>query len=345
MQKFLNDPLDFVDEALEGILRAHPADLRRVSARGLIRADAPLPRKVGLVTGGGFGHLPLFLGYVGDGLADGVAVGNVFASPGAIDIAAVGRAVSAGHGVLFLIGNYFGDVANFRKAAELLAAEGIPADVVTVTDDVASAPPDARERRRGIAGAFFVYKIAGAAAAAGLSLEEVGRLARRANAATHTIGVALSPCEIPGTGRPSFTLPAGEMEIGMGIHGEAGIERGPLRPAREVAALLVERLAADGALDAPEVAVLLNSLGATSPEELYVLYGAVHEALASHGTRVAYALVGRYATSMEMAGCSLSVLRLEEAFRPLLERPAYSPLLQAIRLRPLPAAGSGGGGA
>src|SRR5215470_4379459 len=219
MQKILNDPLAFVDEMLEGIILAHPDQLRLIGSdhRGVVRAAAPVADKVGIATGGGSGHLPVFMGYVGEGLADGAAIGNVFASPSAEQMLEVTRAVSSGAGVLYVYGNYGGDVMNFDLAAELAEAEGIHVATVLGADDVASAPKGEEQRRRGIAGIFFLYKVAGAAAAEGADLAAVTLVTERAGSALRSMGVALSPCTVPAAGRPTFTLPEGEMEIGMGI--------------------------------------------------------------------------------------------------------------------------------
>ena len=231
MQKIINDPRAFVDEMLEGVLLAHPGSLRAVARRVLVRTDSPRPGKVAVVTGGGSGHLPLFMGYVGTGLADGVAVGDVFASPSSEQILEATRAVHGGAGVLYLFGNYSGDVMNFDMAAELALGEEIETATVLATDDVASAPPGSQARRRGIAGIAFLYKVAGALAEEGASLAQVVALVERAAAGLRSMGVALSPCTVPAAGEPTFTLPAGEMEIGMGIHGEPGVGRGPLETA------------------------------------------------------------------------------------------------------------------
>jgi dihydroxyacetone kinase len=245
VQKILNEPTRFVDEMLDGILAAHPDRLRRPAPHVVVRADAPVPGKVAIATGGGSGHLPVFMGYVGDGLVDGAAIGNVFASPSSDDMLEATRAIDGGRGVLYLYGNYGGDVLNFDLAAELAGAEGIDVRTVLGADDVASAPPDRADRRRGIAGIFFLYKIAGAAAAAGQSLDEVVAVTERAAAGLRSMGVALSSCTLPAAGVPTFELPAGQMEIGMGIHGEPGVRRGPLETADEIAAELTRAIVGD----------------------------------------------------------------------------------------------------
>lgn len=326
MQKILNDPEPFVDEMLDGILAAHPGQLRRPSARAIVRADAPVAGKVGIATGGGSGHLPVFMGYVGRGLIDGAAIGNVFASPSSDDMLEVTRAISDGAGVLYLYGNYGGDRLNFDLAAELAADEGIEVRTILGADDVASAPPERASTRRGIAGIFFLYKVAGAAAAAGASLAEVVAVTERAAAGTRTMGVALSPCTIPAAGVPTFELPVGQMEIGMGIHGEPGVRRGPLETADEIAQELTAAILADLPYRrGDEVGVLVNGLGATPKEELYILYRSVARILAAEGIRVHRVWVGEYATSLEMAGASLTLIRVDAELKRLLDAPAETP--------------------
>ena len=327
MQKIVNDPLAFPDEVLEGILDAHHDRLRLAGdPRAVVRADAPVAGKVAIATGGGSGHLPVFLGYVGEGLADGVAVGNVFASPSSDQMLAVTHGINAGRGVLYLYGNYGGDVLNFDLAAELAADEGIEVETVLGADDVASASPDRADRRRGIAGIFFLYKVAGAKAAEGAPLAEVAATTRRAAAGLRSMGVALSACTVPAAGRPTFDLPAGEMEIGMGIHGEPGVRRGRLATADEIADELLGSILDDlpyGAGD--EVAVLVNGLGATPKEELYLLYRRAAAILGERAIVVHRTWIGEYATSLEMAGASISLLRLDDELRRLVDAPAESP--------------------
>jgi dihydroxyacetone kinase-like protein len=326
MQKILNDPEPFVDEMLEGILAAHSDQLKRPSARAIVRADAPVRGKVGIATGGGSGHLPVFMGYVGRGLIDGAAIGNVFASPSSDEMLEVTKAVDGGAGVLYLYGNYGGDRLNFDLAAELAADDGIEVRTILGADDVASAPPERAASRRGIAGIFFLYKVAGAAAAAGRSLDEVVAVTERAAAGTRTMGVALSPCTIPAAGVPTFELPVGQMEIGMGIHGEPGVRRGPLETADEIATELTAAILRDLPYErGDEVGVLVNGLGATPKEELYILYRSVARILDAEGIRVHRVWVGEYATSLEMAGASLTLIRLDDEIRTLLDAPAETP--------------------
>jgi phosphoenolpyruvate---glycerone phosphotransferase subunit DhaK len=327
MQKILNDPLAFVDEMLDGVVLAHADQLRILNgSRGIVRVAAPVTDKVGIATGGGSGHLPVFMGYVGDGLADGAAIGNVFASPSAEQMLDVTRAVNGGAGVLYIYGNYGGDVMNFDLAAELAEAEGISVATVLGADDVASAPRGEEARRRGIAGIFFLYKVGGAAAARGASLAEVAAVTARAAANVRSMGVALAPCTLPAAGVPTFDLPAGEMEIGMGIHGEPGVRRGALEPADRIAEQLTTAILEDLPFTSnDEVAVLVNGLGATPREELYILYRGAHRILQERGVAVHRVWVGEYATSLEMAGASLSLLRLDDELKALVDAPAETP--------------------
>jgi phosphoenolpyruvate---glycerone phosphotransferase subunit DhaK len=330
MKKIINDPDAFVDEVLDGILAAYPTMLRATSQdrRAIARADAPLKGQVGIVTGGGSGHLPLFLGYVGQGLCTAVAVGNVFSSPSPEQIVAATRAAHGDEGVLYLYGNYGGDVMNFDLAGELVADE-IRTETVVGTDDVASAPSERSSDRRGVAGLFFAYKCAGAAAELGLPLGEVAAVARSAVANTRSMGVGLSPTILPAAGKATFEIGPDEMEIGIGIHGERGVRRGRLERADRIAGDLLEKIAADLKLArGDQVAVLVNGLGATPLEELYVLYRHVWQTLDGMGVVVRRTYVGEYATSLEMAGASLSIMRLDEKLMQLLEAPARSPFFR-----------------
>jgi dihydroxyacetone kinase len=328
MRKLINSPEAFVDEMLEGLLAAHSDQLRRVPGhdRALVRADAPLAGRVGIVTGGGSGHLPVFLGYLGPGLATGVAVGNVFSSPSADAMLAATRAADGGAGVLYLYGNYTGDRLNFELAGDLAEADGIATASVLVTDDVASAPRDRMDERRGVAGLVFAYKCAGAAAERGDDLAAVAEVARRTVAMTRTMGVALAPSVVPTVGRPTFTLGEDEMEVGIGIHGEPGVRRGPLESADAVADQLLDAVGAELELGAgSRVAVLVNGLGATPLEELYILFRRVIRQLEASRVVMHRAFVGEYATSLEMAGASLTLLRLDDELVRLVDAPARSP--------------------
>ena len=329
MKKLLNDPADYVDESLDGLCAAHPAIYRRVgdSGRVIARARAIRPGKVGIVSGGGFGHLPTFTGFVSEGLLDACSVGNVFAGPSVGDCVEAMRAADGGAGVLRLYGNYGGDRMNFDMAGEMLEMEGLETTTVLGADDIASAGPEERQKRRGVAGLILAYKTAGAKAEqAGSTLAEVTAVARRTVDAVATIGVALTPCTVPEAGKPTFTIAEDEIEMGMGIHGEPGIWRGKLKSADAVAGEMLERLLADSGLARGErVAVLVNSLGATPLEELYILHRHLDRALSGKGIGIGFCRVGRYATSMEMAGTSISLLRLDSELEGLLRAPAACP--------------------
>jgi dihydroxyacetone kinase-like protein len=330
MKKIINDPYQVVEETLSGILKAYPYHLRTTkdSPRALVRADAPVKGKVGICTGGGSGHIPVFIGYVGPGLLDGVSVGNVFSSPGAEDMLAATREVNGGAGVLYIFGNYSGDVMNFEMAADMAEMEDISVQMSIVKDDVVSAPRSEKDSRRGVAGLFFAYKLAGAKADTMASLEEVKATADQVIEETCSIGVALSPCTIPAAGKPTFTIAEDEMEMGMGIHGEPGLERTKLKKADEIADIMAEKVINDLPFKSgEEVAVLINGLGATPPEELFILYNRIHDILGNHGIGVYKTFIGEYATSMEMAGASLTLLRLNKEFKTLLDAPAFSPFL------------------
>ena len=333
MKKIINKPENFVDEMIEGILLAHPDKLKTPGEdrRILVRADAPVAGKVGIVTGGGSGHLPLFKGYVGQGLCSGVAIGNVFSSPSSQQCFEATKAVDGGAGVLYLYGNYGGDVFNFDLAADLAELEDIETRTVLGRDDVASQPRDNKTERRGVAGILFAYKAAGAAAERGNSLDEVAAVTEDIVEHTATMGIGLSPTILPTTGEPSFDLPDGQMEIGLGIHGEPGIHRGPLETADAVTDRIMDALVADLDLAAGDrVAVLINGLGATPLEELYVMYRRAHQTLDDRGISIDKKYVGEYATSLEMAGASISLLKLNEDRLALLNAPAASPFFLEV---------------
>ncbi len=322
MQKLLNTPEAFVDEALEGFVLANSRTVRRLAdePRAIVRAVTPTEPRVAIATGGGFGHLPLFVGYVATGFVDGCAVGNMFASPSTDVMLAVTRAIDAGLGVVYVYGNYGGDRLNFEAAAELAADDDIAVETVRANDDVLSAPPTELARRRGIAGIFFAYAVAARSAQRGDDLETVASLTRRAVERTRSAGVALAAPILPAVGAPNFDLPAGEMEIGTGIHGEPGVRRGPLRPADAVVDELMPLILDELAMPAgAEVAVLVNGLGATPQEELYILYRRAHHWLADANVTPRRVFVGEPAASLEMAGASISVLHLDEELASLLD--------------------------
>jgi dihydroxyacetone kinase-like protein len=331
-KKLINDGARAVDEMLDGVLAAHGRHVFAVdgSPRSIVARNGPRPRKVGLVIGGGSGHEPTFLGFVGKGLADACAVGNVFASPPPDPIVECAKAASGGAGVLFMYGNYAGDVMNFDMAAELLSMEDIEARTVLTTDDVASAPRDQREKRRGVAGNFFVFKAAGAACDRMLSFDECERIARKANDHTYTMGVALAPCSLPQTRRPNFEIGADEMEIGMGIHGEPGVQRGTLRPADEVVDEMLDRIFAEMSPSrGDKVTVLVNSLGSTPLMELYIMNRRVAARLADLGVETHASWVGNYCTSLEMAGASVTLHHLDGELQTMLDHPCDCVMFRA----------------
>ena len=313
MTHLLDAPEAFATQALRGFCAVH-ARLVRAVPGGVLRAMATPAGKVAVVIGGGSGHYPAFAGYVGPGFADGAVAGDVFASPSTRLVHDVAARAHRGGGILLGFGNYAGDVLNFGAAAERLRREGIDVRVLAVTDDVASAAAHEIARRRGVAGDVAVFKIAGAAAEAGLGLDEVERVARRANDRTRSFGVAFGGCTLPGAAGPLFSVPDGQMGIGLGIHGEPGIGESPILPASDLAALLVRRLVAE----APEaadhrVAVILNGLGSTKHEELFVLWCAIAAELRQAGLTAVAPLVGEYVTSLDMEGCSLTLTWLDDA--------------------------------
>ncbi len=327
MTRIYNDPAEFKSDVIKGFAAAYPQYVQRVEgASGFVRAGGPLDGKVSLVIGGGSGHYPSYNGVVGTGFADGAVLGDLFASPSAEQVYRVAKAADGGAGVVLGFGNYAGDRLNFGVAAERLINEGIDTRIMYVTDDVASASLEEQQKRRGIAGTFTVYKMAAAAAENGANLDEVERVMRAANAASYSFGVAFHGCTMPGSDQPLFTVDEGHMDFGLGIHGEPGITSAPWMPARDLAARLVDTVLAER----PEgvsgrAAVLLNGLGATKYEELFVLYGHVNELLEAAGVVQVLPEVGELVTSLDMAGCSLSVTWLDEELEGYWVAPADTP--------------------
>ncbi|MEO1224661.1 MAG: dihydroxyacetone kinase subunit DhaL [Pseudomonadota bacterium] len=330
-RKLINDPDRLIEDLIDGMVSAHP-DLICVegdTGRAIVALNGPREGKVGIVVGGGSGHEPAFAGYVGRGLADAASLGNIFASPSPSQIMDAAFSADGGAGVLFLYGNYTGDVMNFGMAEEALAKQGIMARSFVVTDDIASAPKDRIAERRGIAGDFFVFKVAGAAADLGLPFDAVEVAAARANAATRTMGVALSACILPQTGQANFDLPAGMMEIGMGIHGEPGIERGPAESADAVTERLLSPIIDElGLRPGDRVAVLVNGLGSTALMELYILHRRAAAMLADLEVTIHRSWVGEYCTSLDMEGASITVMRLDDDLQLWLDHPCQTPALQ-----------------
>ncbi|WP_196607008.1 dihydroxyacetone kinase subunit DhaK [Pectinatus frisingensis] len=335
MKKLINNPKDFAKETIEGIIAAHPESLKLVNGSWhcVIRSDAGTkPGKVAIATGGGSGHLPVFLGYVGQGLADGVSVGNVFASPSAEAMHEVDKAINNGAGVLHLYGRYGGDIMNFGMASDLDEIENIKVTEVLVSDDVASAQKGNENKRRGVAGMLFAYKVAGAAAEKMLPLEEVTRIAQKTVDNTRTMGVALTSCTVPEVGTPTFAIADDEMEIGMGIHGEPGITRTKLQPIDKIVEKLTDKILTDLPFASDDtVAVIVNGLGATPKEELYIAYRKLKQILSSKNIKIHRKYIGEYATSLEMAGMSISILKLDEELLPLIDAKCYSPFFEQSR--------------
>ncbi len=322
-----NDPAEFKNDVIRGFAAAHPEHVSRVEgAAGFVRAGGPLDGKVSLVVGGGSGHYPSYNGVVGTGFADGAVLGDLFASPSAEQVYRIARAANGGAGVILAFGNYAGDRLNFGVAAERLRAEGIDTRVVWVTDDIASASVAEQEKRRGIAGTFTVYKLAGAAAEEGADLDETERLMRKANDLTYSFGVAFAGCTMPGADQPLFTVAKGQMDFGLGIHGEPGISSAAWMDARTLAGKLVETVLSERPADVSgRAAVLLNGLGATKYEELYALWGDAAALLEEAGVVLVRPEVGELVTSLDMSGCSLTVTWLDDELERLWAAPADTP--------------------
>jgi dihydroxyacetone kinase len=325
MTKLFNDPARFTEDMLVGFLDANSRYVVGVPG-GVVRAHQTAPGKVAVVIGGGSGHYPAFCGTVGTGFADGAVVGNIFTSPSAEEAASVARAAHGDAGVLLTTGNYAGDVMNFGLAVTQLRSEGIEAHYFAVTDDIASAPKGEETKRRGIAGDFTVFKCASAAAEEGLDLSSVIRVAEAANAATRTLGVAFDGCTLPGANEPLFTVPDGQMGVGLGIHGEPGVADEAMPTADELAVTLVDGVLGDKPeTDSTRIAVILNGLGRTKYEELFVVWGAVARLIRERGYEIVEPEVGELVTSLDMAGCSLTVMWLDEELEKYWRAPADTP--------------------
>lgn len=328
MKKIINRPECFVQETMEGIVAAYGDRVHFLDDdyRVLVSGYPVREGKVGVVTAGGFGHLPVFLGYVGDGMVDACAVGNVFASPAYTKMAAAIRAADRGAGVLCVLGNYGGDKMNMEQAIEDCEFDDIRCKAVYVNDDVASSPKETSDKRRGVAGLIYAYKIAGAAAARMDDLDSVAAVTQKALANIRSMGVAVSPCILPEVGKPTFSIAEDEMEIGMGIHGEKGIAVTKMMTADDVSALVLDRLLADIDIrSGNEVSVMINGLGGTPLEELYIVYRYVARRLKAMGVSVVMPHVGEFATSMEMAGMSVTLFKLDDELKGLLKAPANTP--------------------
>jgi phosphoenolpyruvate---glycerone phosphotransferase subunit DhaK len=327
VKKLINAPDDVLADALAGVAAAHPSLTVNATERYVTRAGGPTPGKVSLVSGGGSGHEPLHGGFVGYGMLDAACPGEVFTSPVPDQILAATKAVATDAGVLHIVKNYTGDVLNFQMAAELAADDGVRVEAVVVNDDVAVENSTWTAGRRGTGATVFVEKIVGAAAERGADLATAAALAREVNDRSRSFGVALTPCTVPANGKPGFELGDDEIELGVGIHGEPGRTRGKLVPAKEIAGIALDAIHADLPLSG-DVLVMVNGLGGTPLIELYVVFAAVSAWLSGHGVTIQRSLVGNYITSLEMAGCSITVCRLTPQLTELWDAPVDTPALR-----------------
>lgn len=328
MKKIINNPNDVVEQMLKGIEISNPKVIYESEGNVIVRKDKT--EKVGLVSGGGSGHEPAHAGYVGKGMLDAAVSGNVFASPSPDQVLKGIQLANSGKGVLLIIKNYAGDIMNFEIAEELAAMEDIEVDHVVVKDDVSVKDDDESTGRRGIAGTVFVHKIAGAKAESGASLAEVKAVAQKVIENVRSFGISLSPCTIPAVGTTGFTIEVDEMEVGMGIHGEAGIEVSKIKPSKEIAELVVNKILEDKDFKDSEVAVMINGMGATPLMELYILAGDVNEVLESKDVKPIKYYVGNYMTAIEMAGASVSILKLDDELKELLAAPSDTPAFKEV---------------
>lgn len=326
MQRILNNPDDIVDEMLQGFVKTH-GDFIKTTAhpRVLAAKAAPIEGKVGVVTGGGSGHKPAFIGYLGENMCDTAAVGEICSSPTAQAFFEAFKAADGGKGVACLYGNYSGDNMNVKMAVRQAKKAGLEVKTVVANDDVASAPKDQREKRRGVAGEILMWKCGGAKAAKGGSLDEVIAAAQKAIDNTRSVGVGLTPCTLPAVGHPNFEIKDGTMEVGIGHHGEPGIAVEPLGTAKEIAKKMVDVVLPDYPfVSGDEVVVLVSGLGATPVMELYVLYNEIEQLLSAEGIKIHRSYVGNYFTSLEMMGATLTVMKLDDELKELIDMPAYS---------------------
>jgi dihydroxyacetone kinase-like protein len=332
MKKIINNPELVVEDMLAGMVAAHPDYVRKLeNATVLVRANSPVEGKVALVSGGGSGHEPSHGGYVGKGMLDGAVAGAVFTSPTPDQVYEAIKAVDSGNGVLLVIKNYTGDVMNFEMAKDMAEMEGIQVSTVVVNDDVAVENSTYTAGRRGIAGTVFIHKLAGAKAETGASLEEVTRVAEKVIDNVRSMGMSISSCIVPAAGKPNFTLAENEMEIGMGIHGEPGTHREEIKTSDEITEHLVNKILEDMHLeDGTEVAVMVNGLCSTPLMELYIVNKKVNEMLTEKGIKIHKTFVGEFMTSLEMAGFSVTLLKLDDELKELLDAPADTPALRVL---------------
>ncbi len=332
MKKVINNPQNVVNEMLEGMVKAHPEYVKRLEGFDvLVRVKEPKRGKVALVSGGGSGHEPSHGGFVGEGMLDGAVAGEVFTSPTPDQVFEAVKAVEGGAGALLIIKNYTGDIMNFEMAQELAEAENIKVDRVIVNDDVAVENSTWTTGRRGIAGTIFVHKIAGAAAEKGMDLPGVKRIAEKVIAGVRSMGMSLTPCTVPAAGKPGFKLLEDEMEVGLGIHGEPGIHKEKIKPASQITKDLMNKIFTDIKLEEnDEVAVLINGLGGTPLMELYIVNNEVDKFLKKKGIKIYRTVVGNYMTSLEMAGFSISILKLDDELKGLLNYKADTPAFKQL---------------
>lgn len=325
MQRILNDPDNIVDEMLKGFLKVHADLVEETANPRVVKAKNIQEGKVGVVTGGGSGHKPAFIGYVGRNLCDAAAVGEICSSPTAVAFLDAFKAADQGKGVACLYGNYSGDNMNVKMAVKMARKAGMTVKTVVANDDVASAPKDQREKRRGVAGEVLMWKVGGAKAAGGGDLDEVIAAAQKAIDHTRSVGIGLAPCTLPAVGHPNFEIKDGTMEVGIGHHGEPGIEVCPLESAAQMARRMVDIVVTDYPfVKGDEVVVLISGLGATPVMELYVLYDEIDRILEGKGIKIYRSYVGNYFTSMEMIGATLTVMKLDEELKELIDMPTYS---------------------
>lgn len=325
MQRILNNPDNIVDEMLSGFVKAHPDLVETTENQRVLKSVESTDGRVGVVTGGGSGHKPAFIGYIGKNMCDAAAVGEICTSPTALAFYQAFKAVDSGNGVACLYGNYSGDNMNVKMAVKMAKKDGITVKTVIANDDVASAPKDQREKRRGVAGEVLMWKVGGAKASTGASLDEVIAAAQKAIDNTRSVGIGLTPCTLPAVGHPNFEIKEGTMEVGIGHHGEPGIEVCPLESAREMAKRMVDIVLPDYPFESgDEVVVLVSGLGATPVMELYVLYDEIENLLTEKGIKVHKSYVGNYFTSLEMMGATLTVMKLDDELKELVDMPAKS---------------------
>lgn len=326
MQRILNDPYDIVDEMIEGFAKKHGDIVKRTeNPRVLAAVNSPVIGKVGVVTGGGSGHKPAFIGYVGENMCDSAAIGEICTSPTATAFLDAFKAADGGKGIACLYGNYSGDNMNVKMAVKMAEKQGMVVKTVVANDDVASAPKEERGKRRGVAGEILMWKCGGAKAAKGGSIDEVINIAQKAIDHTRSIGIGLSPCTLPAVGHPNFTIEDGTMEVGIGHHGEPGIEVCVLESARKMAVHMTDIILQDYPFQSGEESVvLISGLGATPVMELYVLYNEVEKILSAKGIQIHKSFVGNYFTSLDMKGATLTIMKLDEELKELIDMPAYS---------------------